>query len=86
MKDLCTQHKHEQFEEHLDVWKVTEGQGTPCQKFKSTEQVKDSYQKRSYVSRAYHRPILHSAIKCCPIMWKLYKALSWCKTLRKGIE
>ena len=34
--------------------------------------------------RAYSRPILNLTIKHCYLLRKLYKALIWCKTLRKG--
>ena len=34
----------------------------------------------------YSRPILHSTVKCWPLLQKLCKALFWCKTLRKGID
>ena len=37
-------------------------------------------------SSTYSRPILCSTIECYPLLQKLYKALFWCKTLRKGIE
>ena len=37
-------------------------------------------------ARGYSRLILHSIIEHSPFLWKLCKALCWCKTLRKGIE
>ena len=41
------------------------------------------FDKESY--RAYLRSILRSAIKSCPFLQKLYRALFWYKTLRRGI-
>ena len=41
------------------------------------------FDKESY--RAYLRSILRSAIKSCLFLQKLYRALFWYKTLRRGI-
>ena len=41
------------------------------------------FDKESY--RAYLRSMLRSAIKSCPFLQKLYRALFWYKTLRRGI-
>ena len=30
--------------------------------------------------------VLPHSTRCCPLLWKLCKALFWCKTIRKGIE
>ena len=41
------------------------------------------FEKESY--RVYLRSQLRSTIENCLFLRKLYKALFWCKTLRKGI-
>ena len=42
------------------------------------------------LTTAYSRTIFHSTIECCPpccpLLWKLYKALFWCKHLERRLN
>ena len=58
-----------------------------CYKTPSDPSIKNPYQYHvAYSFRAYSRLILHLTIEHCLLLWKLCKALFWCKTLRKWIE